>query len=126
MDPDFERKRGRSEMKALIWIGCKLGYSLIMTGLASGGIIMGALPTMALFGGTFFLARYLCKKYEESQINKFRTARSEDDLTAHSDMPQQETTPDKDTSTPPILYCRKCGGLLTEDSKTCSRCGRHW
>lgn len=38
----------------------------------------------------------------------------------------QEDISKDDVDVPPIKYCRKCGGLLTEDSKTCSRCGRHW
>lgn len=119
-DTNPEEERGGNEVKALIWIGCILGYSLIVTGLASGGILLGALPTLALGGGMYALGRYLCKKYEESQLNKIRAAKSEDDL---GYMPQQETTPDEETSTPAILYCRKCGKRLIDGSDFCSYCG---
>ncbi len=53
-------------MKALIWIGCIFGASFVETLLHSAGI-GGALPTIAVYGVGFALARHFCKKHEEKQ-----------------------------------------------------------
>ena len=31
------------------------------------GFILGGIPTMLMFGGTFFLGRYLCKLYDDKR-----------------------------------------------------------
>lgn len=53
-------------MKALIWIGCIFVASFVQTLLRYAGI-GGALPTIAVYGLMFALARYFCKQYEEKQ-----------------------------------------------------------
>lgn len=110
-------------MKALIWVGCILGYSLIVTGLASGGILFGGLPTIALGGGMYALGRFLCKKYEESQRNKTKTAEQENVLSPYGHIPEREAMPDAKVEPLAILYCRKCGKRLIEGSDFCSYCG---
>lgn len=52
-------------MKILIWFLCLLVYGLIVTLFSLGGIMLGAIPTMILLGGTIGLAKLLCKKWEE-------------------------------------------------------------
>lgn len=53
-------------MKALIWIGCIFVASFVQTLLRYAGI-GGALPTIAVYGLMFALARYFCKLYEKKQ-----------------------------------------------------------
>lgn len=52
-------------MKVLIWILCFFANALITTVLKESGILLGAIPTMILFGATLWLARTLCKKWGE-------------------------------------------------------------
>lgn len=52
-------------MKVLIWILCFFANALITTVLKESGILLGAIPTMILFGATLWLARTLCKKWDE-------------------------------------------------------------
>ena len=53
-------------MKVLIWVGCVLVYAIVVTLINSAGVILGAIPTMILFGGMMWAAKTLCKKYDES------------------------------------------------------------
>ena len=57
-------------MKFLIWFGCILAYSLITTALRTSGILLGAIPTMILFGAMMWLAHFLCKKWDEHKADK--------------------------------------------------------
>lgn len=52
-------------MKVLIWFLCIFAYTLITTLLKGNGIILGGIPTMILFGAMLWLARTLCKKWDE-------------------------------------------------------------
>lgn len=52
-------------MKVLIWFLCIFANALITTLLKESGIILGAIPTMILFGAMLWLARTLCKKWDE-------------------------------------------------------------
>lgn len=52
-------------MKVLIWVLCIFANALITTILKESGILLGAIPTMILFGAMLWLARTLCKKWDE-------------------------------------------------------------
>ena len=52
-------------MKVLIWILCIFANALITTILKESGILLGAIPTMILFAGMLWVARTLCKKWDE-------------------------------------------------------------
>ena len=52
-------------MKVLIWILCIFANALITAILKESGIPLGAIPTMILFAAMLWLARTLCKKWEE-------------------------------------------------------------
>ncbi len=52
-------------MKVLIWILCIFANALITAILKENGIPLGAIPTMILFAAMLWLARTLCKKWEE-------------------------------------------------------------
>ena len=54
-------------MKVLIWFVCFLVMSIITTYLNSSGIFLGGIPTIILFGITFWIAKTLCKKYDEAK-----------------------------------------------------------
>ena len=51
-------------MKVLIWVGCIFSLALILTLIASSGFILGGLPSVLLFGGMIFLAKTLCKQWD--------------------------------------------------------------
>lgn len=51
-------------MKALIWIGCIFLSAILSTVLSDAGI-RGAIPSTLLFCGMMWVARTLCKKYDE-------------------------------------------------------------
>ena len=57
-------------MKILIWILCIFANALISTVLRQSGILLGAIPTMIFFGGTLWVARFLCKKWDCRNVNK--------------------------------------------------------
>lgn len=54
-------------MKVLIWIVCFLVMSVVVTYLNGSGIFLGGIPTIILFGITFWIAKTLCKKYDEAK-----------------------------------------------------------
>lgn len=54
-------------MKALIWIGCIFSYALCTVMIKNAGITLGGIPTAIMFGGVWWLATTLCKKYDSSQ-----------------------------------------------------------
>ena len=51
-------------MKVLIWIGCFLGLSVIVTLIRSAGILLGGIPTFLLYTGMFWVARKLCELWD--------------------------------------------------------------
>lgn len=57
-------------MKVLIWVGCCFAYGFITTLIKQFGIVLGGIPTLILAGGMFWLARTLCKKYDEHRTQK--------------------------------------------------------
>lgn len=57
-------------MKALIWIGCIFSLSLCLVFIRYAGVILGGIPSAALFAGMWFLARFLCKKWDEHKKSK--------------------------------------------------------
>ena len=63
-------------MKVLIWFLCIFGYALLKTLLqVFGGITLGAIPTVILFGGMMWLAGSLCLQWDISFLK--RKAREE-------------------------------------------------
>ncbi len=110
-------------MKVLIWMACIFCASLVQVLLTYAGIV-GALPTMAVYGGMLVSARSLCKKYEENRSNKTTTniTNEEGTLPNHAAEQEEKIFTEK-TVVPPILYCRKCGKKLVDDSLFCSYCG---
>ena len=53
-------------MKALIWIGCMFTVVVILTAFRTNGVLLGALPTVLLYGGAMSLAGALCRGWDES------------------------------------------------------------
>lgn len=53
-------------MKFLIWFFCLFVAAAISTLCRMGGIILGGLPTLFLYGGAFWLASYLCKRLDST------------------------------------------------------------
>jgi hypothetical protein len=57
-------------MKVLIWVLCFFANALITTIIKGNGVILGAIPTVILYGVTIWLARTLCKKWDERKADK--------------------------------------------------------
>jgi len=58
-------KKGKMGIKILIYIGFFFALAVIETAIRSSGVILGAIPTMILFGGTAYLAGKCGKIYDE-------------------------------------------------------------
>ena len=52
-------------MKVLIWFLCLFAASAFINFLAIKGILLGALPTLAIWGLAIWTAKTLCKKRDE-------------------------------------------------------------
>ncbi len=52
-------------MKVLIWFLCILGMSIIITLIKEAGVVLGGIPTALLYAAMFWLARTLCRKWDE-------------------------------------------------------------
>lgn len=97
-------------MKVLIWFLCIFANVLITTLIKEAGVILGAIPTVILYGATFLLARTLCKKWDEHKENK---------AVEHNVPVQAVHTAPADTT-----FCRKCGEKLLDNSQFCRKCGK--
>lgn len=122
-------------MKFLIWFLCIFANALIATLIKETGVILGAIPTVVLYGATIWLSRTLCKKWDEHKENKeaARKAQSHPSPQPTSiKVTAPQTTPVKMTASDPIphnpnndkiCFCRKCGEKLIDGSKFCRKCG---
>lgn len=122
-------------MKFLIWFLCIFANALITTLIKETGVILGAIPTVILYGATIWLARTLCKKWEEHKENKEtrKKPKNHDSLQpapVKATVPQ--TAPIKTAASDPmtqnpindkICFCRKCGSKLMDEAIFCNKCG---
>ena len=113
-------------MKVLIWILCIFVNALITTIFKESGIILGGIPTIILYGVTIWLARTLCKKWDERKTDKTPDQKVKDDVSSALDTfneTQATTIVESAGSTAQIQFCRKCGERLVENSRFCRKCG---
>ena len=65
-------------MKVVIWIIGIFTASLIVTTIREvGGFILGGLPTALLYGATFCICGYLCRRWDEQHGRKKNINKSE-------------------------------------------------
>ncbi len=57
-------------MKVFIWFLCLCVYGVITVLFYNAGILLGAIPTVILVGGVMWLAKTLCKKWDERKGEK--------------------------------------------------------
>lgn len=57
-------------MKALIWIGCILCLSLCFVMIKNAGFILGGIPSALMFGGMWWIASSLSKKWDARKQKK--------------------------------------------------------
>lgn len=80
-------------MKVLIWIGCFLSLSIIVTALKGSGILLGFVPTFLLYVAAAVLARLLCLKHDADKIkNKAKQANTSEVEVVKKDIPQSLLT----------------------------------
>lgn len=99
-------------MKVLIWFLCIFANALITTLIKEAGVSLGGIPTVILYGATFWLARTLCKKWDEHKANKLMK-----ENVVLQDNPIEEVNDNK------VCFCRKCGEKLIDNSRFCRKCG---
>lgn len=124
-------------MKFLIWFLCFIVNALITTLIKETGVILGAIPTVILYGATIWLARTLCKKWDEYKENR-KTVRKTHIKPAPQPTPVKAIAPQivpvKTNASDPILqnpvsvndricFCRKCGSKLMGEANFCNKCG---
>lgn len=134
-------------MKALIWIGCILGYAILQSAFKCNGLTLGFIPTALLFWLTWWIARTLCKKHDEHNRNdsvhgEVTDKPSESYKSRFTECPKcgyiavfekecpqcsfvlpTEIQEDNTSQTPQILFCRKCGAKLLANAQFCKECG---
>ena len=113
-------------MKVLIWVLCLFLNALITTIIKDNGVILGAIPTVILYGVTIWLARTLCKRWDERKTDKTPDQTVKDDVSPASDKSNDTpatTIVEPADSTARIQFCRKCGEKLVENSRFCRKCG---
>ena len=132
-------------MKVLIWFLCIFAYALITTLIKEAGIILGAIPTVILYGATFWLARTLCKKWDEHKESKViekpvapLVARQEQEKYAKREEEARmkwEQSKQAEMENPPervvvsvdrseeTLACPNCNRVQRSDRKFCYNCG---
>lgn len=91
-------------MRALIWIGCIFANAIITTLFKQNGIILGAIPTVLLYLGAVYLARYLCELWDERKTKK-------------------KIQEGKESFKHNNSFCKECGQRLIEHGKFCNKCG---
>lgn len=121
-------------MKVLIWVLTFFIGSILNTLIGYAiGIRAGA---VLLYIAEYFIAKNLCKKWDEHKIAKEYSAAvrsSQIEKPAEVIPVKQNTSPEsqeapvqKETANNmPILFCRHCGFKLVEGSAFCSKCGRN-
>ena len=100
-------------MKVLIWFLCIFANALITTLIKEAGVILGGIPSALMFAATLWLARTLCKKWDEHKENK----------AAAQNVPVQSVKSASTDTTEKVLFCRKCGEKLIDNSQFCRKCG---
>ena len=94
-------------MKVLIWIGCFFCMAVVQMIFKDNGIILGGIPTAALFGLTWFVIQKLCKKWD----NRKKRAVSD----THNDELDVDITNETHTEiTPPKMCKKKVSTVLTK------------
>jgi len=91
-------------MKIAIWVVILFIVSAVMTALSMNGIFLGAIPTMLIYVAVIFLARTLCKLWENYSNEKEASKNKE----AHEAR----------------QVCKCCGAQIPVMSRICPQCGK--
>lgn len=122
-------------MKFSIWFLCIFANALITTLIKETGVILGAIPTVVLYGATIWLAKTLCKKWDEHKENKEAARKTQSQpipQPTHVKTTVPQTAPVKTIDADPIprnpnngknCFCRKCGNKLMDKANFCNKCG---
>ena len=84
----------------------------------------GAIPTLIICGGMFLTSRGLRKKYEAYREKKALQCVNGKKIYSTSRVSEKRDNISSAVSVvPPVVYCRRCGKKLIENSTFCSYCG---
>ena len=100
-------------MKVLIWFLCFFANGMVTILIQKNGVRLGAIPTMILCGITFWLAKGLCKKWDEHKKKK----------AAEQKVLTQPLQPTATNTADQAQFCRECGEKLIDNSLFCRKCG---
>ena len=59
-------------MKGLIWFLCIFACAAVFAAFRMKGILLGGIPSMIIFGSALWLARTLCRKWDEHKEDQER------------------------------------------------------
>ena len=101
-------------MKVLIWIGCFFVATILNTILGyATGVKVGYL---IFYFAVYFVAKKLCNKWDEHKEAKAEQKKA----TQQKTFVAEETVVENSDQ---ILFCRKCGKKLIDNSRFCRKCG---
>ncbi len=109
-------------MKVIIWLACFFVNALITTAFRSNGILLGAIPTVLLFSATVWVARALCRKWDDHKGNK----ELEKQLAQQTKQPAVDSVPYEDIRTAPVSAAEwrcSCGRVNPKYQSSCV-CGK--
>ena len=98
--------------------------------IKGSGITLGAIPSVILYGAAIWMAKILCKKWDEHRSNNAPSQTSqkeespiESNATQGPDKVAEASDSTNDNATMRICFCRRCGEKLIENSRFCRKCG---
>ena len=91
-------------MKIVIWGGLIFAASAIITAFRMNGILLGAIPTVVIYGVMLWLAKTLCQVWENR--------RGEKEAQANKDAHEARQ------------ICKNCGAKIPALSRVCPQCGQ--
>ena len=98
-------------MKVLIWVVTLFCLALIQTFLRMSGVILGAIPTVILFGAALYIAKALCKSVDQK-----RMVENPDEYLKVAADPLRKVGSEE-------WACPVCGTVLSNATDTCISCG---
>lgn len=107
-------------MKFLIWFMCFFVCAVIQVIIKNTGFILGGVPTALLFGLTYWVARSICKRWDQHRAAK--KAKAAEVTHVEESVAEQDSAPVHKKQ----RYCKFCGGAIDSENKQCEKCGKQY
>ena len=106
-------------MQILIWGVLIVSVSIITTALSANGVFLGAIPTILIYCGMFWLGKTLCKMWKDSRSNEAAPVAAEKDTGKENASVSAEIRNGE-------KICPKCGTAQKADRTVCWYCGQRF